>query len=248
MLHVGGCRAQKIRGKKKENGQEGAQKINKTAEEIKIVIAVFRISFWKEDWQEGALCRCSGLQPQGEFLTLQSPRDEDDPLVQTCEPFPVLLLPYYFRCTSASSSWNCVFVHMNDLFYLDTEETAQSIYCTIFCSSVSCIPPNSRTLFSPMESLTISPTACSSSAPLALPHYCCSSQLFWPALPNIQTTEVSMCEQCNAFKAKPTVIKGVRALKGKIMVYGRGRKNTPRFIIFVSEKREQSAEKKKRKT
>lgn len=48
--------------KEKENGQDGAQRINKPAEKIKIVIAVSRISFWEEDWQEGALCRrSSGL-------------------------------------------------------------------------------------------------------------------------------------------------------------------------------------------
>lgn len=48
--------------KEKENGQDGAQRINKPAEKIKIVIAVSRISFWGEGWQEGALCRrISGL-------------------------------------------------------------------------------------------------------------------------------------------------------------------------------------------
>lgn len=93
-----------------------------------------RISFWRVDWQEGALCRkCSGLQPQDGFLTLQSPRDEDDPLVQTCELFPVLLLLYYFRCISAFSSWNCIFVHMNDLFYLDTRNvTINLLYHFLF--------------------------------------------------------------------------------------------------------------------
>lgn len=120
-------------------------------------------------------------------------------------------------------------------FFTSTQETSQSICCTIFYSSVSCIP-NSRTLFSPTESLTNSPTAWSSPAPLTLPRCCCSSQLFWPPLLNTQTTEVSMCEQCKAFKAKPTVINGIRALKGKIMVYGRGRKK-PLDLSFFSLKR-----------
>lgn len=45
--------------KEKENGQEGSQRINKPAEKIKIFIAVSRISFWKDDWQEGAFWKRS---------------------------------------------------------------------------------------------------------------------------------------------------------------------------------------------
>lgn len=169
--------------KEKENEQVGTQRINKPSEKIKIVKAMSRISFQKEG---------SSLQ---EFSVLTHICISDIAASQRwrwsphAHVSPSLPVP----------------VPVNDLVPLSPEETAESISHPILyypCRWIS----NAKTLLSLTEGL---PPAWRSTALLAPLCGCHHSQLFWCSLPmHTDQVELSVCEQCNVYKVKTTVIEG----------------------------------------